>query len=182
MAITAPSLKQISAIGGFDYSSKASQPMKTFCDAVQAEALTASSYQIANNREYVQSVFASASLATAGTTVLSYTFSAQAAATVTAAQFTFSGTPSVAPAAAPNDCVLTVYKNGATVVATTTLVATSAAGTWVAMTLSGTLANKQLAAGDTLTCEVKMNNLCKLGATPGGSGVNFQITMVPKAT
>lgn len=180
MAITAPSLKQISAIGGFDYSSKASQPMKTFCDAVQAEALTATSYQIANAREYSSTMIPGGALSVAGSTVASYSFSADAAATVVGAKIVFTGTPDVQPAASPNDLVLTVYKNGATVVATKTYaVNVPAAGTWAALTLSGTAANKQLAAGDTLTCEVKMNGLCQLG---NGSGVNFQVAMVPKAT
>lgn len=179
MAITAPSLKQIAAIGGFDYSSKASQPMKDFCDGVASQALTASSYQIANNRIYDSGTLAGASL-TAASTYNSYFFVADAACTVTSAKIVFSGTPSVQPAASPNDCVFTVFKNGATVVGTKTYTGNvAAAGTWVALTLSGTPANLNLAAGDTLTFAVTQNGTCRIGT---GSGVTAMVAMVPKAT
>jgi hypothetical protein len=179
MAITAPSLRQISAIGGFSYTTKAAQPLKDFCDNVQTDAITATSYQIANARQYAPSTFASASL-NAAATYTNYPFVANAAATVVSAKVVFTGTPSVQPGVAPNDLVLTVYKNGATVVATKTYTAAvDAAGTWVALTLSGTAANLNLAANDTLTYEVKQNGTTRVGTA---SGINFLVAMVPKAT
>jgi hypothetical protein len=178
MAITAPSLKQISAIGGFSYTTKAAQPLKDFCDGVQTDAITATSYQIANARQYAQSTFAGAAL-TGAATYTNYPFVADAAATVVSAKVVFTGTPSTQPTVG-NDVVLTVYKNGATVVATKTYSGNvDAAGTWVALTLSGTAANKQLAAGDTLTCVVVQSGTARLGTA---SGVNFLVAMAPKAT
>lgn len=178
MAITAPSLKQISAIGGFDYSSKAAKPMKDFCDAVQAEAVTTTSYQIANARQYAQSTFASAAL-TAATTYTNYSFVADAAATVVSAKIVFTGVPSTQPTVG-NSVDLTVFKNGATQVATKSYTGNAdAAGTWVSLTLSGTAADKQLAAGDRLTFVIVQSGTARLGT---GSGVNFLVAMTPKAT
>ena len=178
MAIVAPSLRQISAIGGFDYTSKAAQPMKDFCDGVASQALTASSYQIANARQYAQSTFASAAL-TAATTYTNYSFVADAAATVVSAKIVFTGVPSTQPTVG-NAVDLTVFKNGSTVVAAKSYtVNVDAAGTWVALTLSGTAANLQLAAGDRLTFVVVQSGTARLGT---GSGVNFLVAMTPKAT
>jgi hypothetical protein len=141
-------------------------------------AITATSYQIANARQYAPSTFAAAGL-TAATTYTNYPFVADAAATVVSAKIVFTGTPSTQPTVG-NDVVLTVFKNGATVVATKTYSGNvDAAGTWVALTLSGTLANKQLAAGDTLSCVVVQNGTARIGTA---SGVNFLVAMTPKAT
>lgn len=178
MAIVAPSLRQISAVGGFDYTSKAAQPLKDFCDSVQTDAITATSYQIANARQYVHSAFAGQAL-TAATTYTNYALVADAAATVVSAKIVFTGVPSTQPTVG-NAVDLTVYKNGATVVASKSYtVNVDAAGTWVALTLSGTAANLNLAAGDTLSCVVVQNGTARLGTA---SGVNFLVAMVPKAT
>jgi len=178
MAITAPSLKQISAIGGFSYTTKAAQPLKDFCDNVQTDAITASSYQIANARQYAQSTFAAAAL-TAATTYTNYSFIADSAATVVSAKIVFTGVPSTQPTVG-NAVDLTVFKNGSTVVATKSYTGNAdAAGTWVALTLSGTAADKQLAAGDRLTFVIVQNGTARLGT---GSGVNFLVAMTPKAT
>lgn len=171
MAITAPSLKQISAIGGFDYTSKASVPMKTFVDAVAAASVVSD-----NVRTYITDTVPSALLG-AGADKTDYPAVIDAAATVTAVKVILDGTPTVQPGLAPNDLVLSL-KKGATVIATRTYTAAlPAAGTASALTLSGTPANLDLAAGDVLAFEVVQNGTCHIAP----SSLQLVVAMVPKA-
>lgn len=167
MPLTAPNLKQISAIGGFDYTTKAAVPLQSFLG------------KVANSTMYVSNQVAGPEMTPAGTDVTHYVFVADAPCTVTAAKIVQGGTPTVAPAAAPNDLKVEV-KNGATVVATKTynnVTLLPAAGTFSALTLSGTAANLDLAAGDVLSLVVTQNGLCELNP----SSLTLVVSMIPKA-
>lgn len=171
MPITAPSLKQISAIGGFDYTSKAAVPMKTFVDAVSAQSVA-----VDNVRTYITDTVPAALLG-AGADKTDYPAVIDAAATVTAVKVILDGVPGQQPAANPNDLVLTL-KKGATVIATRTYTAAMpAAGVASALTLSGTPANLDLAAGDVLAFEVTQNGACALSP----ASLQLVVAMVPKA-
>jgi len=174
MPITAPSLKQISAIGGFDYTSKAAVPMKTFVDAVSAQSTV-----LDNGRIYVSNNVAASFLTPADADKTNYPLVAGAAATVVGASIILDGTPTAAPGASPNDCVIAV-KKGATVIATKTYnntTALPAAGVASALTLSATPANLDLAAGDVVSVSVTQNGTCHISP----SSVQFVIAMIPKA-
>lgn len=128
-------------------------------------------------RQYTGATVAGAAL-TGGGTYTAYFHRADAAETVTAAHIVCTGTPSTQPAASPNDLVINV-KKGATVVATKTYATNMpAAGTWDALTLSGTPADLDLASGDSLTLEIVQNGTARLGPL---SGLNLQIAAISKA-
>jgi len=100
---------------------------------------------------------------------------AGAPSTVTGVHWLIEAAPTVEPAAAPDDLVVSL-KNGTVTVATKTYVGALTPGAFDALTLSGVAGELDLVDGDKLTLELTQNGVCQLAKQ-----VLFQATMVPKA-